>query len=358
MAEPNQKDRQNLEGMFEAFVAELFLAEGFKIETPPAMPNAGARPDLMVISPTGVRALVEAKLYRSRLPTLSLIHQAAANLDFSRRVYRTQKAILVIGNSVAPDTRLTLAAEFADIVLYDAGTLAFLVIDHPNLRQTFEYISRNAPAFSEPTEPQVEKVDIQADISAPATLPPVPPTARRKSRGEDLCKQIRAIPPGNGKSAKLFETKVTEALQYIFENDLAAWSMQKQTATGMSAYDAVVRVASNHDFWNAIANQFRSRYVIFEFKNHGGKIRQTQIYTTEKYLFVAALRATAIIISRRGADQNALKAASGALRESGKLIVNLDVDDVCDMLALRDRGSEYNIVLVDRVDEMLMKLER
>ena len=62
--------------------------------------------------------------------------------------------------------------------------------------------------------------------------------------------------------------------------------------------------------------------------------------------------------SRKGADKNALAAARGALRESGKLIVNLDVNDLCDMLHLKDKGDDHNTILVDRVDDMLMKLER
>jgi hypothetical protein len=120
----------------------------------------------------------------------------------------------------------------------------------------------------------------------------------------------------------------------------------------------VARVASKHDFWNTIVHQFRSRYIIFEFKNYKAKIKQGQIYTTEKYLFGSALRSTAIIISRSGADKNALAAARGALRESGKLMINLSMDDLCNMLNLKDNGDDHNTVLLERVDEMLMKLER
>src|SRR5207237_324460 len=138
-------------------------------------------------------------------------------------------------------------------------------------------------------------------------------------KGSDLCRDIRSIKVGRP-YAKKFEEKVTAALQYIFEKDLVAWYPQKVTDTKISIYDVIARVASEHDFWNTIVHQFRSRYIIFEFKNYKEKIGQGQIYTTEKYLFSAGLRTTAIIISRRGADKNALAAARGALRESGKLI--------------------------------------
>jgi hypothetical protein len=44
------------------------------------------------------------------------------------------------------------------------------------------------------------------------------------------------------------------------------------------------------------------------------------------------MRGTAFIVSRKGANDNALKAARGALRESGKLIICLSLDDKFDML--------------------------
>jgi hypothetical protein len=44
------------------------------------------------------------------------------------------------------------------------------------------------------------------------------------------------------------------------------------------------------------------------------------------------MRGTAFIVSRKGANENPLKAARGALRESGKLIICLSLDDIFDML--------------------------
>jgi len=53
-----------------------------------------------------------------------------------------------------------------------------------------------------------------------------------------------------------------------------------------------------------------------------------------------------------------MTAARGALREHGKLIVNLNVDDMCKLLALKDATQDYNGFLFDKIDTMLMKLER
>ena len=70
------------------------------------------------------------------------------------------------------------------------------------------------------------------------------------------------------------------------------------------------------------------------------------------------MRGTAFIVSRKGANENALKAARGARRESGKLIICLSLDDIFDMLALRDRGDEVYSPVSRILDGMLTKIER
>lgn len=107
-----------------------------------------------------------------------------------------------------------------------------------------------------------------------------------------------------------------------------------------------------------IVNQFNSRYLIVEFKNYNDKIKQGQIFTTEKYLHRNALRSTAIIVSREGPDDNAELACRGALRESGRLIINLNINQLCDMLHAKDDNDDPNSVILDIVDEMLMTIER
>jgi hypothetical protein len=205
-------------------------------------------------------------------------------------------------------------------VIYDLDALSFLAAKDPRLIKELEELTREAFAFSDAVEPRPAPTDIEKDLSAPLSLPPSGPPAApvQKTSGSYLCSEIKAIPSGKP-AAKKFEAKVLEALRYIFDGDLTAWSPQKSTVGGLSIYDVIARVISENDFWKTIVNQFRSRYIIFEFKNYTRKIKQGQIYTTEKYLFLAALRSTAIIISRNGADRNPEIATHGALREGGKL---------------------------------------
>jgi hypothetical protein len=340
--------------LFEDFVADLFRAEGFRIEIQPSFGDF--RPDMLVRSDTDTTAVVECKLYRSRITPIGVLLQAAARTEGYRRGSQAKKAILVVGNKVSALARSALLTQFPELVVYDVDTLAYLVAKHPVLVGLFEDLTRQATVFSDPVSPVPENVNIRADLSREASGAPLAPV-QESHRGHDLCREISSIKFGRV-HATAFEEKVMEALRYVFKDDLTAWSAQKATDSRLSIYDLVARVASEHDFWNTVVHQFRSRYIIFEFKNYAAKIKQGQIYTTEKYLFGAALRSTAIIISRNGADKNALAAARGSLRESGKLVINLTADDLCNMLHLKDSGDDHNAVLVERVDEMLMKLER
>ena len=151
---------------------------------------------------------------------------------------------------------------------------------------------------------------------------------------------------------------MTEALKYIFAREsVRCWATQKKSTSGLSFFDLVARVNLEHDFWKAIVHHFQSRYVVFEFKNYRKRIKQGHFSSTEKYLYRTALRSTAIIISKVGADKNAMALRRGVLREHGKLIINLTVEDICAMLQMRDEAADHNSVLTDYVDKMLMELE-
>ena len=117
----------------------------------------------------------------------------------------------------------------------------------------------------------------------------------------------------------------------------------------------------NNDFFVLIYGfiiYFRSKYIIFEFKNYKDVITQKEIYTTEKYLYAKALRCVAIIVSCNGSDENAKKAIKGTLRENGKLILNLSNRDLVNMLEYELNGNLASEYLYNVLDEMLIELEK
>lgn len=165
----------------------------------------------------------------------------------------------------------------------------------------------------------------------------------------------------NGKEGFLnFEDICFNILQTMFSNDLSLWKKQQKSNKNLYRFDLLCRIKDNTDktFWSMLEKFFGTKYLIFEFKNYEGKISQREIYTTEKYLYKKALRNVAIIIARNGYDDNAVWAAKGSLRESGKLILLLTVGDLKKMLYLMSEQQDPSELLLNKIDEMLIDLEK
>ena len=122
--------------------------------------------------------------------------------------------------------------------------------------------------------------------------------------------------------------------------------------------DAEFLLAKRQYIATILERYFKSKYVIFEFKNYNKPITQKEIYTTEKYLYAKALRSVGIIIAAHGYDENAYWAAKGCLRENGKLIILLDTDDLIEMNKLKQNSEDPSIYLLDKLDVMLSELEK
>ena len=88
------------------------------------------------------------------------------------------------------------------------------------------------------------------------------------------------------------------------------------------------------------------------------KITQKEIYTTEKYLYPKALRSVGIIISANGADNNAIWAAKGVFRETGKLILLLDKTDLKAMCKMKKDNDDPTNYLMGKLDILLSELEK
>jgi Holliday junction resolvase-like predicted endonuclease len=348
---------------FEKLVADIFRAEGFDVAENYRLQygNTTYEVDLLLTSKTQATAVVEVKLFRTlSLPTDTLF-QVATRIEHMRQRLRRDRAVFVTSARIPLALQRALVWDSPLLAIYDHDTLKALAAKYPDLALRLEELLRETLIRSDTasTLPNEESASTEI-LTAPSgtdTTAELPVAEEEIAKGEQLCKEIHIVKSGR-KESRRFEATVEAALRYIFSTDLVSWSSQKVTDTGISRYDLIARVSSEDDVWRMIKERFHSQYVIFECKNYVDPIRQGEIYTTEKYLYQKALRGVAFIISRRGAHESALSAARGALREHGKLIVNLSVDDVCKMLALKDAVQDHNGFLFDKIDDMLMKLER
>jgi hypothetical protein len=186
-------------------------------------------------------------------------------------------------------------------------------------------------------------------------LPENPPPEDRA--GSELSRQLRALKRGKATWAA-YEKLCDRILRYLFPQDLHGWHRQRRTDDGLNRFDYVCRIRPTTDFWRFLIEHLNSRYVLFEFKNYTGRIKQGQILTTEKYLLEKGLRRVAIIVTRAGAHKDAITMTQGAMRENGKLMLIIDDAKMGNMLVMKERGEDPTDLLFDLTDEFLLSLPR
>jgi hypothetical protein len=341
----------------EKFVKGLFQHHGFIVE------GGGNERDFghdFTVHAGSILSIVEVKLYTSMTPASRNIAQALTRLERQRSEYGAAFGILATNSRLLPAQKRQIE-QFPRLRIYDFDVLSGFAFYSPTLALDLEDISRSALVFRGEALPTAQPVDVAALIAElggnkePSPQPSEEAPTEPPRMGAQFCAEIHNV---NKSAGKPFETACEAAIRWLFGDELVAFDKQHGSHTGHNIFDLVARIASKEDFWQALITDFRARYIVFEFKNYSERISQREIYTTEKYLYPVAMRGAAIIVSPHGADEGADKAMRGALRESGKLILSLSVDELCDMLRARDSGSDHLAKLVAKLDEMLMGLER
>lgn len=178
-------------------------------------------------------------------------------------------------------------------------------------------------------------------------------------KGETLLAELSKCLAGK-KDATKFEKMCFDMLKFIFFEDLTLWKEQPRSNNDLYRFDLLCRIKDDtkKTLWSMLERYFNSKYIIFEFKNYTDKITQKEIYTTEKYLYEKALRKVAVIVARNGFDTNSVWAARGCLRENGKLILLVTIDEVKKMIEMKKKQEDPTEVLLSKIDEMLIDLEK
>lgn len=304
---------------------------------------------------------VEIKYYRTSRAQIELVRRAAAQVVHAATRHSLRPVLLVSCN-LSGQQRLKIEDEFA-ITIFDRVDLLITA-------SRFESILvKLSPLLDDELHEDVASdsgKDVRAALFAKndklieagkrashqVTIAALSPTF-----GHDLSKELRALHCGK-KTWRDYEDISERIVDYLFGAHFIQKSKQLITDDGLSRYDLIARVTPQTDFWDFVINEVRSRYVIFEFKNYCHKIAQGQVLTTEKYLLGPALRKCAFVFCRKGASSSAEKMARGAVRELGKLIIILNDDDLCEMLHMKDSGSDPTDYLFQCSDKIFMTLSR
>lgn len=363
----------NLFGVeFENIIRAYYKASGFEIIEPESKQRI-VYYDFIAVKEDS-KIFVECKHYRSRHGKLDLIVQSARLLKESIQYETSKTNAIIYVSCVFSKKNIEFIEAKTRVRVFDRYHINdFLSQNFLELKEKFERLLLEsqqgldiAPSFLK-FQYIGDTVGKVSDISSESKIKEKPEATKEHildreigiqlTRGEDLYKKLSAVKCGKTQWGN-YEKKCFDILKFLFEDDLALWNKQNNTEDGLSRFDLICRIASNDDFWRSLVSSFNSRFVLFEFKNYCNEIGPDQIYTTERYLFVKALRSVGIIISRKGGNKKAVQAAKGALKEHGKLIIILSDKDLENMLLDKDKGNSPSDYLANFLDEWLITISR
>jgi len=333
--------------LFEDLVRRILEANNFQVTVYTRRGDRGF--DLFSIH-EHERWAIEVKYYRTVRAQPTLIEAAATRLVNNAITAQALKGMLVVSCILPPGLREALERRFS-VTFVDR-------VDLRNWAAAFSGLAEELDALIE-TDP--------GDAQAPSTLRSDPRQRSKPlrevsapsedNRGRELCEELKAVKRGKEAWAQ-YERVCAKILKYLFPNDLHGWHAQKRTDDGLNRFDFVCRVRPTTEFWKFVIEHLDSRYVLFEFKNYSGKIKQGQILTTEKYLLERGLRRMAIILTRAGAEAHAIVMTQGAMREHGKLMLVVNDEKLCEMLHMKERGEDPTDCLFELADNFLLSLPR
>lgn len=318
---------------FENIVAKIFEAAGYSIKRDVQLQHRSRDVDII--------AEKDNKSFCVEVKYLWIYEGAVEQVCLAGKTLEMMP-VIVVGSKIDEKKRSYYLEKYPDLILLDITNLLFAVRYHTELRN--ELIAR-LPYSIEEIEP--EKGFLQID------------SLQHDDYTRSLIAEMNLCKSGN-KLARAYEVLCHKLLENAFSEDLALWKEQQKSNNDLYRFDLLCRIKDENQktFWSILERYFKSKYVIFEFKNYKRAITQKEIYTTEKYLYAKALRSVGIIIAAHGYDKHAYWAAKGCLRENGKLIILLDTNDLIAMNELKLDSEDPSTYLLDKLDGMLSELEK
>lgn len=306
---------------------------------------------------------VECKTFKSQF-----ISPTTANSLLMDIVMRKKKQnisddnlILLIVFSNIPSFQKDIIYEKYSIIVWDIGNLVFYCKGNSFLLKLLSQITYFPIDYIEGQESK------EAVLAKLLLLPKeneiISEVEKEISNTNKLIERLKFCKAGN-KDSRKYEIVCEEIIRILFEsNYFNILTSQHKTRDKYFRMDLIGALKINqdndnnmHPLWQMLVQHYNSHFIVFEFKNYSKLIDQNLIYITEKYLFDAALRNVAIIISRKGFSKSAEFAAQGSLKEHGKLILNLTDEDLIKMLYLKsDEAADY---ILQKLENFLMSISK
>jgi hypothetical protein len=312
---------------FVDWAAELFRKLGYEVEK--EIKIAGVGVDLLV-KRDGVSTPVEITMSQD----LRRLMQTAARLQSIRETAPEYDTPIIVALTVLAKAPKAWVEGTSEAQLWDAAILY-------EKTKPFKRLAERLSLF----------------VEGPPSGTGGPPNSAYTDEGNALIERL-IHHEDHGGSPSDYEKLCMEVMAFLFDPYLYGFESQMKTADNANRYDFICRILPGNPFWDAVRTDFRTRSILFECKNYERPITADQVYSTERYLFSGALRTVCFLISRKGPDEGCQRAAQGALRESGKLVLLLSNADLTEMVRLRADQDGPTNYLDERIWQFIVTLPR
>lgn len=343
----------------EQFCNRLLKQYGYDVTIEPKLSanNQVVCPDLLVSSGEE-KIIMEIKAYRGRFVSKIIIDTAIMQILDYKSILENSESIetskknsfcLVLLCEIDHQRKEQFLKQY-NITIWDIANVLYMCRDNSELSKELSELLYFPITDIIPERPFgwiPQQLKLASEITKPSMQLIV----------ESLEERLRACKAGKGKKAPVeYECICTEIIQFLFDSEFTQSSNQHKTSDDIFRMDLLCGIKGTSAFWELLIKHYNTRFVVFEYKNYTSFLPQNLIYITEKYLFNAALRNVAIIVSRKGFSQNARIAALGCLKENGKLIIDLTDDDLILMLHKKIDGEEAGDYLLWKLECLLMSV--
>lgn len=166
------------------------------------------------------------------------------------------------------------------------------------------------------------------------------------------------MPPGHAGWSQ-FENVACEVLTCLFVPPLERPRRQARTYSGIDRRDAVFpnRNRGNVNPWGQLQDEVGARLVLVEFKNYDGQeISKDEVNQTRNYL-TEPMGRLALIVSTKKPDRAAYLKRNSIWSEDRKVILFVTVDNLRDMLFMKERGEDPADLVVDLLEDFYLSWE-
>lgn len=339
------------------FLTKLLDYQGYKNTLVEAeIPYSNKKMRLDVIAENNEETVViEVKAYRGLYNSKEIINNALKQiLDYKKEILLCNKNkrfsfIIVLLCEIDENVKNEIYDKF-NVIIWDICNLIYLCEDNKELLQLLSRIIPYPTLNLEAKKP----FGLKNNKNITNTIDELDDHS-----SDQYIEKLKNCKTGKSNNAdKEYESICTEIIKYLFETEFDKFEEQYKTDDKMFRMDLLCSLKGTTEFWKFLISFYKTKFIVFEYKNYPDCISQNLIYITEKYLFPIALRNVAFIISRKGFDPNAERAALGCLRENGKLIISVTDEDLVQMLLMKKNGEEPSDYLLDKVEEFLMSVSK